>query len=108
MSAAVGGTAIMSASASQILSQSGANTWVHYSANVDILSAGTYNIALMFQGGGSFAKDLMMDDVYMINPSTLAGKGTAVPEPGSLGIMATMAVILFAFTRRHRSRRIAG
>jgi hypothetical protein len=95
----VNGTAIVSTSASQVLSQSSANTWVHYSENVDVLTSGTYAISLAFQGGGSFAKDLVLDDVYLINPSTLAGNGTAVPEPGSLSIMGMM-VILFAFARR--------
>jgi hypothetical protein len=104
LTAAIAGVNIATASAAQTLAQSGANTWVHYSANVDIWAAGTYNISFIFQGAGAYAKDIMIDDVYVISPSTLAGKGTFVPEPSSITMMLCGLAMLGWFGRR----RIAG
>jgi hypothetical protein len=100
LTATVAGVNIATASAAQTLSQSGTNTWVHYAANVDVMAAGTYNISFVFQGAGAYAKDVMIDNAYVIRPSTLAGNGTYVPEPGSLSLMAGMVALLFVIGRR--------
>jgi hypothetical protein len=86
-SATIAGTTVTSGD----ITQYGSSTWEHFAANADVLYAGYYNVAFVFQGGAYPAKDIVVDDVYAINPSTLPGSGTAVvPEPASLAMMTTM------------------
>jgi hypothetical protein len=96
-SASIWGTTITSGN----ITQYGSSVWEHFAANADILTAGYYTINFNFQGGAAPAKDIMVDNVYAINPSTLPGSGTAVvPEPCTLLLLATAAGGLFYIRRR--------
>jgi hypothetical protein len=100
-SASIAGTTITSGN----ITQYGSSVWEHFAANADVLYSGYYNVAFTFQGGVSPAKDILVDDVYAINPSTLTGNGTAVvPEPASFAVM-TMGLGLLLAARRKAFRR---
>jgi hypothetical protein len=84
--ASIAGTTVTSGDISQYPKA----TWEHFAANADVLYSGYYNVNFTFQGGAAPANDILVDDVYAINPSTLPGSGTAVvPEPASIALMAT-------------------
>jgi hypothetical protein len=96
-SASIWGTTITSGD----ITQYGSSVWEHFAANADILTAGYYTINFTFNGGAAPAKDIMVDNVYAINPSTLPGTGTSVvPEPGTLALLATGCGAMFLLRRR--------
>lgn len=76
--------------------------WIHVSANFTVLSAGTYTYEFTFQGNGATAKDVTVDNVYVITPSTLPGTGTVIPEPGSIALLGA-ALAAFTAARRRRA-----
>lgn len=79
-----------------------AGVWQHFAGNVTVSSSGTYAVKFLFQGGAAPAKDLVVDDVYVLNPSTLPGKGVVVPEPAGLGVLLAGLAALGLVRRRRR------
>ncbi len=72
-------------------------TWIHVAANFTIVTAGTYTYDFTFQGNGATAKDVTVDNVYVLSPSTIGGPGTTIPEPASFGLLAAgLAAMLVA------------
>ena len=73
------------------LSSFGATTWTPGSSTLN-LAAGTYSLALAFTSNGAPAKDIVIDDVYLIS---------AVPEASSASMMfAGLAFLGVVATRR--------
>ena len=92
LNATIAGVTITSASVGSMTKAA----WTHYAANVTIYAAGYYSYTFQYKSGATTAKDVLVDDVYVISPSTLGGNGTYVPEPASLGVLAVGVGILAA------------
>jgi hypothetical protein len=60
--------------------------WVHFADNVIVTSAGDYTYSFVYDSGLAPAKDVLVDQAYII--TTDSGGGTVVPEPASFGVLA--------------------
>jgi hypothetical protein len=96
LSAQIAGAAITSASVSAMPKAA----WQHFAANVTIYTAAYYTYTFTYVSGASAAKDVLVDDVYVITPSTLLGNGTFIGEPSSFSVAGAMAASLIVFRRR--------
>lgn len=107
-SASIAGTTITSANVSSYPKA----TWEHFGANATVQSAGWYAASFTFTSGAVPAKDIVIDDVYVINPPSLPGGGTvvtaSVPEPGAIAatwaLFALGAPLIAARRRRPTTR----
>lgn len=80
-----------------------AGTWTHLAENATITDAGFYDVSFVFQGGAAPAKDVVIDSVYVMSPSTISGKGVVVPEPESLSLFGFGLAALILLRRRRPS-----
>lgn len=92
-----GTTLLSSASVANIGKTDGVNTWVTIDSTAKVKKSGTYTASFTFTGGGSTAKDILVDRVFV------AANSTSVPEPATLSIFG-IAVLGLAAARRRRSR----
>jgi len=96
LSATIGGVSITSTNVNAMSKA----VWEHYAANVTITSAGNYTYSFVYASGAAAAKDVLLDDVYVISPSTLGGTGVTIPEPSSLAVLlAPLALLMFSRRR---------
>ena len=103
INASIIGIPIASAS---ITGSSLGQTWVSVSGVGRITLEGYYSTSLVFNSGGSLAKDVIVDQVYAVSttdPYTVEIPPTpdGIPEPGASALLG-VAVSLFLFRRRNR------
>ena len=100
LSATIAGTSITSASVNSIPKAA----WEHFAANVTIYAAAYYTYSFTYVSGPTTAKDVLVDDVYVISPSTLPGFGTYIPEPSSLAVLPAAFMLGMLGWRRGMNR----
>lgn len=83
--------------ASYLVSQGPVTTWQTFSGVANILTAGVYSIDFTFNTAGYPAKDVVIDNVYLIAGNPLA----PIPEPETYALMlAGLAAVSFVARRR--------
>lgn len=102
-SGAIAGTTITSASISSYPNA----TWVHFGANAVIQTEGYYAATFSFVSGQVPAKDIVVDNVYVVAAASGSQAGTlvtaSVPEPASGAAAAVGVLALFALRKRFTS-----
>lgn len=96
LNAQIAGTTITNASVSSLPKA----TWEHFAANVTIYAAAYYTYTFDYVSQNGASKDVVVDDVYVISPSTLTGAGTYIPAPGALAAAPLLACRLLSRRRR--------
>lgn len=91
-SGVVGGVTLVNA----LVSAGPTLTWLHYTGLANVVSAGNFDVAFVFNTDGFPAKDVVIDRVYI----------TAVPEPESWA-MLLMGFGLVGLASRRRKRTVA-
>ena len=100
----IAGTALFSsASVATIGTTDGVNTWVTVQSVANVVTAGIYTVNFTFAGTAAPAKDILVNRVFVTGGAVFTGgTGTAVPEPGTLALLAA-ATALLAGVRRRRA-----
>lgn len=100
----IAGTSLFSsASVAGIGTADGINTWVTVASTAQVAAAGTYTVAFTFAGGGSPAKDILVDRVFVTpiaTATTIGQQQVPVPEPGSLALLGAPLLGLAVLRRR--------
>lgn len=91
-SGVVGGVTLVNA----LVSSGPVTTWLAYSGIANIVTAGNYDVAFVFNTNGFPAKDVVIDRVYI----------TAVPEPESWALLVT-GFGLIGLASRRKKRAVA-
>jgi hypothetical protein len=81
------------------VSEGAAATWQTFAGVANILAAGDYLVEFVFNTGGQPAKDVVIDQVYIIAGNPPVG----VPAPAALGIFGLGLLGLGAMARRRRA-----
>ena len=81
------------------VSEGAAATWQTFAGVANILAAGDYLVEFVFNTGGWPAKDVVIDQVYIIAGNPPVG----VPAPAALGIFGLGLLGLGAMARRRRA-----
>lgn len=96
--ASIAGVSLANFAASSLTAQ----TWRTYSGSTTIATAGNYLVSFTFNTNRSPSKDVVIDQVYVISTGG-SNISAAVPEPSTLALVASGAVVI-GLARRRRSR----
>jgi MYXO-CTERM domain-containing protein len=88
--------------ASYAVSTGPATTWQAFSGAATIVTAGNYQIEFLFDTNGNPAKDVVIDQVYIIAGNPGGGDPDVIPTPAALGLFG-LGLLGLAAARRRRA-----